>query len=62
MDNSAEVRKAPEQATARAIDIVGGKVVRWAHGLVPVDTGALRSSITHRAVSVSSMNPKNTAS
>lgn len=43
-------------------DIVGGKVVRWAQGLVPVDTGALRSSITHRAVSVSSMNPKNTAS
>jgi len=47
-DNSAEVRAALEQATARALEIIGGKVESYAKGLVPVDTGTLRNSITHR--------------
>lgn len=46
-DNSAEVRAALEQATARALEIIGGKIESYAKGLVPVDTGALRNSITH---------------
>ena len=47
-DNSAEVRAALEQAKARALEIIGGKIESYAKGLVPVDTGALRNSITHR--------------
>ena len=46
-DNSAEVRAALEQAKARALEIIGGKAESYAKGLVPVDTGALRNSITH---------------
>lgn len=46
-DNSAEVRVALEQAKARALEIIGGKIESYAKGLVPVDTGALRNSITH---------------
>ena len=46
-DNSAEVRAALEQAKARALEIIGGKIESYAKGLVPVDTGALRNSITH---------------
>ena len=46
-DNSAEVRDALEQAKARALEIIGGKIESYAKGLVPVDTGALRNSITH---------------
>lgn len=47
-DNSAEVRAALEQAKARALEIIGGKVESYAKGLVPVDTGTLRNSITHQ--------------
>lgn len=46
-DNSPEVRAALEQAKARALEIIGGKIESYAKGLVPVDTGALRNSITH---------------
>lgn len=46
-DNSAEVKAALEQAKARALEIIGGKIESYAKGLAPVDTGALRNSITH---------------
>ena len=46
-DNSAEVLSALERAKARALEIIGGKIESYAKGLVPVDTGALRNSITH---------------
>jgi phage gpG-like protein len=46
-DNSGEVRAALEQAKARALEIIGGKIESYAKGLVPVDTGALRNSLTH---------------
>ena len=47
-DNSPEVLRALEQATARALEIIGGKAESYAKGLVPVDTGALRNSLTHQ--------------
>jgi len=58
-DNSAEVRAALEQAKARALEIIGGKIERYAKALCPVGTeestgikgyrgGTLRNSITHR--------------
>lgn len=47
-DNSDQFLKALEQAKARALEIIGGKVESYAKGIVPVDTGALRNSITHR--------------
>lgn len=47
-DNSAEYLSALEQAKARALEIIGGKAESYAKGLVPVDTGALRNSITHQ--------------
>lgn len=46
-DNSAEVLAALEQAKDRALEIIGGKIESYAKGIVPVDTGALRNSITH---------------
>lgn len=57
-DNSAEVRAALEQAKARALEIIGGKVESYAKELCPVGTeestgikgyrgGTLRNSITH---------------
>jgi len=36
------------EARERALEIIGGKVESYAKGLVPVDTGALRNSITHQ--------------
>lgn len=47
-DNSAEVRAALEQAKARALEIIGGKIESYAKAIVPKDTGALQNSITHR--------------
>lgn len=58
-DNSAEVRAALEQAKARALEIIGGKIESYAKGLVaPLGpkgnpmrteiTAQLRQSITHR--------------
>ena len=46
-DNSAEFLRALDEAKARALEIIGGKIESYAKGLVPVDTGALRNSITH---------------
>ena len=46
-DNTSEFLSALEQAKARALEIIGGKVESYAKGLCPVDTGALRNSITH---------------
>ena len=39
-----------EQATRRALEIIGGKAETYAKQLCPVDTGNLRNSITHRQV------------
>ena len=47
-DNTGEVLSALNRAKARALEIIGGKVESYAKGLAPVDTGALRNSITHR--------------
>lgn len=47
-DNSAEVRAALEQAKARALEIIGGKIESYAKGIVPKDTGTLQNSITHQ--------------
>lgn len=47
-DNKGEVLSALNSAKARALEIIGGKVESYAKGLAPVDTGALRNSITHR--------------
>ena len=46
-DNSAQVRKALDDAVARALEIIGGKAGSYAKALAPVDTGALRNSLTH---------------
>ena len=35
------------EAKLRALEIIGGKAESYAKGLVPVDTGRLRNSITH---------------
>lgn len=48
-DNTAEVLAALSRASARALEIIGGKAESYAKGLAPVDTGALRNSITHKA-------------
>ena len=47
-DNTAEVLAALKQAKDRALEIIGGKCESYAKGLVPVDTGTLRNSITHQ--------------
>ena len=47
-DNTAEVLAAAEQACTSALEIIGGKAESYAKGLVPVDTGTLRNSITHQ--------------
>ena len=47
-DNSAEVLAALGHAKDRALEIIGGKCESYAKGLVPVDTGTLRNSITHQ--------------
>ena len=46
-DNSAQVRKALDDDVARALEIIGGKAESYAKALAPVDTGALRNSLTH---------------
>lgn len=54
-DNTAEVLSAAERAVTRALEIIGGKMESYAKGLAPVDTGALRNSITHQVDSDSVM-------
>lgn len=58
-DNSDQFREALEQAKARALEIIGGKIERYAKALCPTGTeestgikgyrgGTLKNSITHR--------------
>lgn len=47
-DNTDEIIRAVDLAKQRALEIIGGKVERYAKALCPVDTGALRNSITHQ--------------
>ena len=47
-DNSAKVKAELPTAVQRALEIIGGKAESYAKALCPVDTGALRNSITHR--------------
>lgn len=47
-DNTAEVLAALSSATESALEVIGGKAESYAKQLVPVDTGALRNSITHK--------------
>ena len=46
-DNSAEILKAFEQATARGLEKIGLTAEGYAKSNAPVDTGRLRNSITH---------------
>jgi HK97 gp10 family phage protein len=46
-DNSAEILKAFEQATERALEKIGLAAEGYAKKLAPVDTGRLRNSISH---------------
>lgn len=46
-DNSAEILKAFEQATARGLEKIGLTAEGYAKMNAPVDTGRLRNSITH---------------
>ena len=45
-----DVLSAEQAAKAKALDMIGGKAESYAKKLCPVDTGRLRSSITHRQV------------
>lgn len=46
--NKAAVLAGVSSATARALEICGGKAESYAKELCPVDTGNLRNSITHQ--------------
>ena len=46
-DNSAEILKAFEQATARGLEKIGLTAEGYAKAKAPVDTGRLRNSISH---------------
>jgi HK97 gp10 family phage protein len=46
-DNSAEILKAFEEATERALEKIGLVAEGYAKKLAPVDTGRLRNSISH---------------
>jgi HK97 gp10 family phage protein len=47
ISHRAEVESATQQATDRALEIIGGKAESYAKQLCAVDTGLLRNSITH---------------
>ena len=49
-DNSKEVLEAMQQAAVRALEKCGLTAEGYAKKLCPVDTGALRNSITHKIV------------
>lgn len=49
-DNSKEVIEAMQQAAVRALEKCGLTAEGYAKKLCPVDTGALRNSITHKVV------------
>ena len=46
-DNSAEILRAFEQATARGLEKIGLTAEGYAKSNAPVDTGRLRNSISH---------------
>ena len=48
-DNTGEILNAVEQAKQRALEIIGGKIEKYAKALCPVSPGGggLRNSITH---------------
>ena len=48
VSHRAEVESTTQQATDRALEIIGGKAESYAKALCPVDTGRLRNSITHQ--------------
>ena len=47
VDNSKEAIAGKNAAVERALEKIGGQVEKYAKALCPVDTGALRNSITH---------------
>lgn len=49
--NKAEALARAKKTTRDALNIVGDQVVGWAQDLTPVDTGNLKSSLTHEAES-----------
>lgn len=49
--NKAKVLARSEKAARAALNIIGDQVVGWAQDLAPVDTGNLKSSLTHEAES-----------
>lgn len=49
ISNRAAVLAATEGAIKKALEICGGKAETYAKMLCPVDTGRLRSSLTHQA-------------
>ena len=49
-DNSDEVLEAFNAACLRALERCGSQAEGYAKDLVPVDTGALRNSISHKVV------------
>lgn len=49
-DNSEAVKRAAQEAALRALERIGSEAEGYAVDLVPVDTGNLRNSITHKVV------------
>ena len=49
--NTAHIRSMMEKTIRSTLDTIGDKVVEWAQDLAPVDTGNLKSSLTHEAQS-----------
>lgn len=49
-DNTEEVIKALKGAYQRGLEAIGQQAEGYAKGLVPVDTGRLRASITHKTI------------
>ena len=47
-DHTDEVLSAMAMAKMRALEKIGGQIEKYAKALCPVDTGALRNSITHQ--------------
>lgn len=48
IDNTAKIGKELDEACRRALEICGGKAETYAKNYVPVRTGNLRNSITHK--------------
>jgi HK97 gp10 family phage protein len=48
ISNRSSVDAHVSAATARALEIIGGKAEGYAKAICPVDTGRLRNSITHQ--------------